>query len=123
LPIATPQDDKSAALPLTVALKTTHHFQKHEFPARDKVVITPARSVTGENVERKISKTQKFDWPHKRNVRRSQFRSVGINKTNLTNLGAGDVAIYHHRETHAASAANDKMSAVGRRHSHCSVAR
>jgi ATP-dependent exoDNAse (exonuclease V) alpha subunit len=39
---------------------------------------TPSPSVAVKNVEGEISETQKFNWSHKRNVRQSQSRGIGI---------------------------------------------
>jgi len=44
----------------------------------NKSVAKPLPSVAVENVEREISETQKLNWPHKQNIRRSQSRGMGM---------------------------------------------
>jgi hypothetical protein len=39
---------------------------------------TPSQSVTVKNGQREISEMQKFNWLHKRNVRRAQSKGIRI---------------------------------------------
>jgi hypothetical protein len=38
----------------------------------------PSPSVAIENAQKEISEKQKLNWPHKRNIHRSQSKGIGI---------------------------------------------
>jgi conjugative relaxase-like TrwC/TraI family protein len=75
-------DDKHQLL--EAVRKSSHRPSATDLVAKEisesaeEAATTQAQLVAVKNVERKISETQKINWPHKRNVRQSQERGIGI---------------------------------------------